>query len=71
MLPNDVRDAVNAYFHREELEDGANQDQDENQDMSTDTEAAVMVRQLQVDNPTASASLQEAVRHMLALATAP
>ena len=43
-LPNDVRDAVNAYFHREELEGRADRDRDEDQDMSTDTEAAITVR---------------------------
>ena len=43
----------------------------EDQDMSTDTEVAGTVRQLQVGDPVASASLQEAVCDMLVPATAP
>ena len=35
---------MDAYFHREELEDKAGRDADDDQKMSTDTEAAVMVR---------------------------
>ena len=70
-LPAKVRKAVDAYFHREELENRASRDGDEDQEMSTDTEVAVMVRQLQVDDPVASASLQGAVCDMLAPATAP
>ena len=38
--------------------------------MSTDTEAAVTVRQLQVSDPMATASLQRAVYDTLVLATA-
>ena len=39
--------------------------------MSTDTKAALTVRRLQLGDPMASASLQEAVRDMLTPATAP
>ena len=70
-LPIDVQEAVNAYFHREELEDWVEKDPDEDQDMSTDTEAAGTVRRLQVGDPTALASLQEAVHDTLMPAMAP
>ena len=70
-LPVDVHEAINAYFHREQLEDWAEKDPSEDQDMSTDTEAAGTVRQLQVGDPAALASLQEAERDMLMLAMAP
>ena len=43
---------------------------DDDQEMSTDTEAAVTVRRLQVSDPVATASLQRAVRDTLVLATA-
>ena len=46
-------------------------DADGNQEMSTDTEVATMVRGLKVDDPVASASLQGAMHDMLTLATAP
>ena len=62
---------VDAYFHRKELEDRVNRDADDDQEMSTDTEAAVTVRRLQVSNPMATVSLQRAVRDTLTLATAP
>ena len=39
--------------------------------MSMDTEAAITVRQLQVDDPMALASLQEAVHDTLTPTTAP
>ena len=71
MLPNDIWEVVDAYFHRQELEDRANRDADDDQEMSTDMEAAMTVRQLQVSNPVATASLQRAVHDMLVLATAP
>ena len=71
VLPADVREVVDTYFHREELENRADQDWDKDQGMSMDTEVAVTVRQLQVDDPTASASLQEAICNMLTPATAP
>ena len=72
-LPVDVqRGCRHAYFHREELEDWAEKDPNEDQHMSTDTEAvAGTVRWLQVGDQTASASLQEAVCDMLTPATAP
>ena len=44
VLPTDIREAVDAYFHREELEDEAGRDADGNQEISTDMEAATMVR---------------------------
>ena len=37
-------EVVDTYFHREELEDKAGRDADDDQEMSTDTEAAVTVR---------------------------
>ena len=46
VLPYDIREVVDAYFHRQELEDRANRDMDDDQEMSTDTEATVTVRQL-------------------------
>ena len=70
-LPNDIREVVDAYFHRQELEDRANRDADDDQEMSTDTEATMTVRRLQVSDPVATASLQRAVRDTLMLATAP
>ena len=71
VLPADVREAVDAYFHREELEDEADRDADGDQEMSTDMEAAVTVRRLKVGDPVASASLQGAMHNTLAPATAP
>ena len=68
MLPADVREVVDQYFHREELERRA--DLNEEEYMSTDTEAAETVRWLQLHCPTATASLQVAVCEALALATA-
>ena len=62
---------MDAYFHRQELEDRANRDADDDQEMSTETEAAVTVRQLQVSDPMATTSLQRAVHDTLAPATAP
>ena len=43
-LPDDIREVVDAYFHREELEDKAGRDTDDDKEMSTDMEAAVTVR---------------------------
>ena len=68
VLPTDVREVVDQYFHREELERRV--DLDEEESMSTDTEAAETVRWLQLDSPAATASLQVAVREALTLATA-
>ena len=62
---------MDAYFHRQELEDRVNRDADKDQEMSTDMEAAVTVRRLQVSDPVATTSLQRAVRDMLMPATAP
>ena len=45
-------------------------DLDEEESMSTDTEATETVRWLQLDSPAAAASLQVAVREALTLATA-
>ena len=69
-LPIDVQEAVEVYFHKEELEDWMEKDPGEDQDMSTDTEAAGTVRQLQMGDPAALASLQEAVHDTLTPATA-
>ena len=68
ILPNDVREVVDLYFHREGLEAQANQESDDC--MSTDTEAANTVRCLQLHCPAATASLQMAVHEALAPATA-
>ena len=70
-LPDDIWEVVDTYFHRQELEDRANRDMDDVQEMSTDTEATVTVRRLQVSDPMATASLQRAVHDTLVLATAP
>ena len=58
VLSADVREVIDQYFHREELEGRANLDEDEY--MSTHTEAANTVRRLQLHCPTATASLQVA-----------
>ena len=71
MLPNDIREVVDTYFHRQELEDRANTDMDDDQEMSTDMEATVTVRRLQVSDPMATTSLQRAVCDTLMPATAP
>ena len=63
ILPADVREVVNLYFHREGLEAEKNQERDDS--MSTDTEAANTVRHLQLHCPAATASLQMAVREAL------
>ena len=68
VLPADVREVIDMYFHREELE--ATQNQESDDCMSTDTEAANTVRHLQLHCPEATASLQMAVREALAPATA-
>ena len=69
VLPADVREVVDQYFHREELERRV--DLDEEESMSTDTEATETVRQLQLDSPAAMALLQVAVHKVLMPATAP
>ena len=68
MLPNDVREVVNLYFHREGLE--AQENRESNDCLSTETEATYTVRGLQLHCPAATALLQMAVREVLALATA-
>ena len=68
ILPDDVREVVDLYFHREGLDMQENQESDDC--TSTDTEAANTVRRLQLHCPAATASLQMAVREALAPATA-
>ena len=68
ILPDDVREVVDLYFHREELEAEENQESDDC--MITDTEAANTVRCLQLHCPVATASLQMAVHEVLVPATA-
>ena len=68
ILPADVREVVDLYFHREGLE--AEKNQENNDCMSTNMEAVNTVRCLQLHCPVATASLQMAVREALALATA-
>ena len=68
ILPDDVREVVDLYFHREGLEMQENQESSDC--MSTDTEAANTVRHLQLHCPAATASLQMAMCEALAPATA-
>ena len=68
ILPDDVQEVINLYFHREGLDVQKNQESDDS--VSTDTEAANTVRRLQLHCPVATMSLQMAVREALALATA-
>ena len=68
ILPDDVREVLNLYFHREGLDVQENQESDDC--TSTDTEAANTVRRLQLHCPAAMASLQMAVLEALAPATA-
>ena len=68
ILPYDVREVVDLYFHREGLDVQTNQESDDC--ASTDTEAANTVRHLQLHCPAATASLQMAVREALVPATA-
>ena len=68
VLPTDVRDVIDQYFHREELERKA--DLDEEEYMSTDTEAAQTVWWLQLHCSTATVSLQEAMHEALMPAAA-
>ena len=67
-LPADVQELVDQYFHREELERRA--DRDEEEYMSTDTEATETIRRLNLQCPTAAELLQVAVCKVLAPATA-
>ena len=68
VLPANVWEVVNQYFHREELERRV--DWDEEESMSADTEAAKTVRRLQLDSPAAMVSLQVAIHEALKPATA-
>ena len=68
ILPTDVREVVDLYFYREGLEAEKNQERDDC--MSTDTEAANTVRRLQLHCPAAMVSLQMAVCEALVPATA-
>ena len=68
ILPTDVREVVDLYFHREGLEAEENQESDNC--MSTDMEATNTVRRLQLHCLAATASLQMAVPEALAPATA-
>ena len=68
MLPADMREVIDMYFHREELE--VMECQESEDCMSTDTEAANTVRHLQLHCPAAMASLQMAMREALTPATA-
>ena len=68
VLPADVREVVDQYFHRVELERRV--DLNEEESMSTNTEAAETVSWLQLDSPAAAASLQVAVHEALVPATA-
>ena len=68
ILPADMQEVVDLYFHREGLETEKNQESDDC--MSTDTEAANTVRHLQLHCLAAMASLQMAVHEALALTTA-
>ena len=68
ILPDDVREVIDLYFHREGLDVQTNQESDDC--VSTNTEAANTVRHLQLHCPVATASLQMAVHEALAPATA-
>ena len=68
IIPADVQEVVDLYFHREGLEVEENQESDDC--MSTDTEAANTMKCLQLHCLAATASLQMAVHEALAPATA-
>ena len=68
ILPDDVREVIDLYFHREGLDVQENHESDDC--TSTDTEAANTVRRLQLHCPAATALLQMAVHEALAPATA-
>ena len=71
MLPADMQGVINAYFHREELEDSVEEDIDGDQQMSTDSEVAQTVNCLCVGDPAALACLQVVVCNSLVPATVP
>ena len=68
-LPVDVRELIDYYFHREELQ--AKAEAEEEESMSTDTEAAETVRQLNLQCSESTESLQVAVCDALAPTTVP
>ena len=68
ILPADVREVIDLYFHREGLEAKENQESDDC--MSTDMETANTVRRLQLHCSVAMALLQMAMCEALAPATA-
>ena len=68
ILPANVREVIDLYFHRQGLEAEENQESDDC--MSTDMEATNTVRRLQLHCPAATASLQMAVCEALTPATA-
>ena len=68
ILPDDVREVIDLYFHREGLDVQTNQES--NDCVSTNTEAANTVRCLKLHCPAATVSLQMAVHEALAPATA-
>ena len=67
-LPANVRELIDQYFHREELDRRAEWNEEEC--MSTDTEAAETIQRLNLQCPTAAESLQVAVHEALMPATA-
>ena len=68
ILPDDVRQVVDLYFHREGLDVQTNQESDNC--VSTDTETANTVRRLKLHCLAATVSLQISVHEALAPATA-
>ena len=68
IVPDDVREVVDLYFHREGLDVQENQESDDCK--STDTEADNPLRRLQLHCLVATVSLQMAMREALAPATA-
>ena len=68
ILPANVREVIDLYFNSEGLE--VEENQENNNCMSTDMEATNTVRHLQLHCPAATVLLQMAVREALAPATA-
>ena len=71
VLPTDIQEAVDAFFHREEIKNRTDGGADNDQEMSTDTEAAATMRKLRVSDPVTTVLLQRAMHNTLVLATAP
>ena len=77
VLPADIQEAIDLYFHQEDLEAHAlagyatGEDQDRDHEMSTDIEALQNVSQLHLNDQGASESLWEAVHDTLVQATVP